>query len=101
MHSNVNHAEPTQLTFMGIPNYSNALEANGAAAVFVPLQLGDESLRAIYDRLDGLMLAGGEDVHPAEYGEEVAPYCGLIDPMRDAAELTLVRWAFQDRKPLL
>ncbi|MEP7200877.1 MAG: gamma-glutamyl-gamma-aminobutyrate hydrolase family protein [Chloroflexota bacterium] len=107
MHSNVNesgssdHAERRGLVFLGGPNYINALELNGGAAVFIPLQLGDESLRDIYQQLDGLLLAGGEDLHPNEYGEEVESYCGHIDVMRDASELALARWALADQKPIL
>ncbi len=101
MHSNANHLDERGLTFLGGPNYSKALELNGGAAVFIPLKLGDESLRDIYDRMDGLLLAGGEDVDPREYGEEVAPHCGHVDPLRDAVELRLARWAMQDHKPML
>jgi putative glutamine amidotransferase len=101
MSSNVNHHERRNLSFSGGPNYSHALELNGGAAIFIPLKLGDESLRVIYERLDGVLLAGGEDVHPNEYGEEVAPYCGEIDVARDAVEFRLARWALHDRKPLL
>jgi putative glutamine amidotransferase len=103
MHSNVNHHEHDShgLHFMGTPNYSRALDLNGGAAIFIPLKLADDSLRDIYERLDGLLLSGGEDVHPKEYGEDVAPYCGHIDEMRDAVELTLTRWALREGKPLL
>ncbi len=101
MFSNVNSKERKSLSFLGGPNYTRALDLNGGTPFFVPLQLSEPSLRAIYERMDGLLLAGGEDVHPREYGEEVAAYCGEIDEMRDAAELTLARWALREQKPIL
>ena len=101
MFSNVNNRERKSFAFLGGPNYARALDLNGGSPFFVPLQLGADSLRALYERMDGLLLAGGEDVHPNEYGEEVAPYCGEIDPMRDQAELTLTCWALRERKPVL
>jgi len=51
--------------------------------------------------LDGLLLAGGEDVDPACYGEPRHEKCGPVSPDRDKAELTLTRWAMDDGKPLL
>ncbi len=81
--------------------YTRALELAGAAPVLIPLQLGSESLRAIFSRLDGLLLAGGVDVVPQEYGEETQSYCGEIHPARDAVELELVRWALEWKMPLL
>jgi len=58
-------------------------------------------LRAIYDRLDGLLIPGGVDINPAEYGEAQRPECGNLDPARDRVELQLVRWAIDEGKPVL
>jgi putative glutamine amidotransferase len=58
-------------------------------------------LRATYERLDGLFLTGGVDVDPARYGEPVHERCGVLDPDRDEVELTLLRWAMADHKPVL
>ncbi len=89
------------MEFRGMPTYCRALELNGGAAMFIPLDLSAEALRGIYDQIDGLLLTGGVDVHPNEYGEAVEPCCGEIDPLRDAAELKIARWALADKKPLL
>jgi putative glutamine amidotransferase len=62
----------------------------------------DETLlRTLYELLDGLLLAGGEDVDPAYYGEPRHEECGPVSPERDKAELALTRWAMDDGKPLL
>lgn len=81
--------------------YLRALAAAGAAPVTIPLHLDESTLRAIYDRLDGLFLPGGEDLDPAEYGEENHELLGAVDQERDRTELLLARWAVQDGKPLL
>lgn len=60
-----------------------------------------DTLRGIYDRLDGLLIPGGVDLCPSQYGEEVLPVCGRLDPARDAVELQLTRWAIADKKPVL
>jgi putative glutamine amidotransferase len=81
--------------------YVAAAEA-GAVPVMIPLFDGDEAtLRAIYDRLDGLLLAGGVDMDPSSFGEAPHPRLGMTDSARDAVELTLVRWAIADAKPVL
>lgn len=74
----------------------------GAVPWMIPL-LDDDliTLREIYDRLDGLLIPGGVDINPAEYGEEIRPECGNLDPARDRVELQLVRWAVEDGKPVL
>jgi len=58
-------------------------------------------LRALYERLDGLLLSGGGDVEPNRYGEEPIRELGPVDPPRDALELPLARWAVADGKPVL
>jgi putative glutamine amidotransferase len=81
--------------------YLIALATVSAAPVLLPLLDEDTAtLRAIYDRLDGLFLAGGVDVDPASYGEACNPLTGRIDPSRDSVELTLTRWALADGMPI-
>lgn len=87
--------------FSGIPlSYTRSIEKAGGAPIVIPLQLSEESLRVIYARLDGLLLAGGVDVSPTQFGEEVMPYCGEIDELRDATELRVTRWALAEDKPI-
>ena len=86
--------------FAVVSTYTRALELAGAAPIAIPLQLGEETLSTIYARLDGLLIAGGVDVHPSEFGEEVEPFCGEIDRERDVVELQLLRWAIQQDMPV-
>jgi len=82
--------------------YVNALRGSGAVPWIIPLIPDDlATLREIYDRLDGVFLTGGVDVDPTRYGEPKAEYCGRTDPPRDAVEIQLIRWAMEDKKPIL
>lgn len=82
--------------------YVRVLSSLGAVPWLIPLLPDDvDTLRATYDRLDGLFLTGGVDVDPSHYGEPKHPNCGHTDPDRDAVEMTLVRWALDDHKPIL
>lgn len=82
--------------------YFHAAIQSGAVPWMIPL-LDDDlaTLREIYERLDGVLIPGGVDINPREYGEDVRPECGNLDPARDAVELQLVRWAIEDGKPTL
>ena len=82
--------------------YFVAATSAGAVPWMIPLLDDDPyTLREIYERIDGLLIPGGVDINPAEYGEEKRPECGNLDPARDRVELQLVRWAIADGKPVL
>ena len=55
----------------------------------------------IYQRLDGLLLAGGGDIAPRNFGEVRKAKLSSVDPPRDRAELWLTRRAVCDDLPLL
>jgi glutamate racemase len=78
-----------------------AVAAAGGLPVYVPPGLDPETLRDLYDRLDGLLLPGGPDVRPTLYGQAQHPMTLVIDDPRDALELTLARWAAADELPVL
>ncbi|MBN1137347.1 MAG: gamma-glutamyl-gamma-aminobutyrate hydrolase family protein [Anaerolineae bacterium] len=82
-------------------SYAHAVARAGAAPLLIPLLAGEALLRALYDKIDGLLLPGGVDVHPKRYGEEIHEKCGSISEIRDEVELVLIRWAMADHKPLL
>jgi putative glutamine amidotransferase len=82
--------------------YFLALTSVGAVPWMIPLLDRDEAtLRQIYERLDGVFVAGGVDVEPTSYGEDRHALCGVTDPPRDVVEMTLTRWALEDGKPFL
>ncbi len=81
--------------------YITALTAVGAAPVLIPLDLGIETMRSVFERLDGLFLAGGGDMNPACYNQSVYPKTEGLDLLRDDAELIMARWALEAHMPVL
>ena len=82
--------------------YVHAMAAAGGVPVLIPLLAErPDTLRAIYDRLDGIFLPGGVDIDPACYGTEPHELLGRLDPPRDITEVTMTRWAIEDGKPFL
>ena len=82
-------------------SYVRALTAAGCAPVLIPILDDDERLRAIYERLDGIVFPGGADIAPGEYHEEPIGDLNVVEAARDRTELTLARWAFADDLPTL
>ena len=84
-------------------SYARAVALAGGAPALIPLLDDEIALRALYERLDGVLLPGGGDVNPARYGEATRPDCAVsgVDDLLDSVELTLARWALADGKPLL
>lgn len=81
--------------------YVRAIEAAGAAPVLIPLLDDPDRLEAIYRRLDGMVLPGGEDVAPQAYREQPIGDLNVVEPKRDRVELALARWAIRDDLPML
>ncbi|MGC8827188.1 MAG: gamma-glutamyl-gamma-aminobutyrate hydrolase family protein, partial [Anaerolineae bacterium] len=81
--------------------YIEALQRAGAAPLLVPVGLPEEALQALAERLDGLLLAGGEDVNPQFYGAELHPTMRHTDPLRDETEIMLTRWMVAQDRPVL
>ena len=78
--------------------YSQAVIAAGGIPVFLPLDL-DPSDAA--DKLDGLLLTGGDDIAQARYGAELGEHTHLPEPTRDDYELALLSRAAERRVPTL
>lgn len=78
-----------------------AVEDAGGLPVLIPISIGESTLRAIYDRVDAVLLPGGGDVRPSIYGAEPHPTTGNFDDLRDEMELQVARWAVAEDRPLL
>lgn len=79
---------------------ARSVETAGGLPVIVPLGLRAASLTGLLARLDGVLLAGGGDIDPARYGLGPHPAVSGVDPVRDAAEISLARWAVAGARPL-
>lgn len=82
--------------------YAESVTMGGGLPVYVPI-IHDLTLADAYmQKLDGLILSGGdEDVQPFRYHE--CPLHGLnnVSPDRDAWEFALVKAALEQNKPIL
>jgi putative glutamine amidotransferase len=82
-------------------HYVRCVALAGGAPLLIPLELDERAWRSIYERMDGLLLAGGVDVEPGHYGEGPHPSLGEVDRALDEAELLLARWALTGGLPVL
>jgi putative glutamine amidotransferase len=83
-------------------DYSHGVEMAGGIPLIIPIvEQPKETIREIAERIDGLLLAGGDDVSPLLYGEE--PHIGLgeVSPERDEQELALISEVVKLKKPIL
>lgn len=88
--------EKTELFSLGT-EYVASLERHGASVILLPgAAEHDESLSGI----DGLVLAGGEDIHPNRWGGQEDPN-QTYDPLRDASEISLYQRARKAKIPVL
>src|SRR5882724_7138437 len=79
--------------------YIESLKRAGAVPVLIPPQ--PENAADLVDSLDGILLAGGDDCDPAEYGEEKHPSSETMDPRRQQNDLGLARVARERGIPTL
>ncbi len=70
-------------------DYIRQVQTAGGIAVVIPPQPGDPG--EVLDRIDGLMLTGGNDLQASLYGDEPHAEAEAPDPVRDAWEFALVR----------
>ncbi len=80
--------------------YVDAVRRAGGRPVLLPPAAdgGPDDLAASFD---GLLLVGGGDVAPTEYGAEAHPETSSVDPARDGLEIGLVRAADATGLPTL
>lgn len=88
-------------TFGNYVSYLRALEAAGAIPQLIHLSQDEEVLHVLYSRCDGMLFAGGDDLHPARYNEPPHPKLGETSPLQDEVELRLFERVRADGKPVL
>lgn len=78
--------------------YVDAVQQAGGRAVLLPPDTADDE---VLDRLDGLVIIGGADVGPSNYGAAPHPTTDEPRSARDASEILLCRGARARDLPLL
>ncbi|HET91776.1 MAG TPA: gamma-glutamyl-gamma-aminobutyrate hydrolase family protein [Chloroflexi bacterium] len=95
-------ARPPNIPLYSIgQTYVHAILLARGAPVVIPPHLDEDRLRAIFERIDGLLLSGGGDVQPSFFGERDSGLLWSLDERRDRTELALARWALAERLPVL
>ena len=83
-------------------SYIAAIQRAGGLAVMIPPDgRFEERPDEMLDLLDGLILAGGNDIDPACYGADPHPETHHTVPERDRSELALARRAVERDMPVL
>ncbi len=81
--------------------YSNSIIKAGGIPMLIPITTDSLVLRDILERVDGVVMIGGEDIHPSYYGEEPIPQLGSVDSIRDIYDMALIRMAHDMNIPML
>ena len=93
---------PDQPSYLRLrATYPAAVEAAGGVPVLVPPLTDPAALRELFERLDGLVLPGGLDVHPRHYGDAETHPTTEVDDVLDELELRVARWAAETDVPTL
>lgn len=82
-------------------SYVRALLAAGLTPLLVPPLVEPQRAAAVLDAVSGLVLTGGEDVHPSRYGAPPHGRLEATDAARDAIELALYHTARERSLPVL
>ena len=81
--------------------YAARVARAGGLPVWLPNVADDISPELYLERIDVLLLSGGEDVDPRHYGEEPGTDTLEISAERDRFELPLVRAFWNKKRPIL
>ena len=99
-HDVVPQGEPARTELALGERYLDAVRMAGAMPVILaPVRTG--AVDQLLDRLDGVCLSGGPDLHPHHYGAPEHPELGPTEPELDRFELALARRAIARGLPVL
>lgn len=82
--------------------YTDAIKNAGGIPVLIPVFSSSErDMEELLTRLDGVILTGGDDIHPIHYGEEPKQGLGEVYPERDEMEIALAVECVREEFPLM
>ena len=94
----IEHDESRQFI---VRDYMRSVAEAGGVPLLMSMDMTDRELEACLNAMDGILLAGGNDVDPSLYDEHPHPCIGEIDPLRDAFESRLIELLSQRDLPVL
>jgi len=81
-------------------DYVEAILRAGGIPFIIPFNEDLESTREMVKQVDGIILSGGHDVDPHNYGEEPLLKIGEVFPERDAFDMEIYKTAIELKKPI-
>lgn len=82
-------------------DYIDSVVQNGGIPFIIPFNQDAEVIQAQMENVQGLILSGGHDVDPHNYGEEPEQKLGNIWPERDKFDMLLLKLAEKKHIPVL
>lgn len=82
-------------------DYIDSVIQNGGIPFIIPFSQDEEVVKAQMENIQGLILSGGHDVDPHNYGEEPEQKLGNIWPERDKFDMLLLKLAEEKHIPVL
>ncbi|QGG98123.1 gamma-glutamyl-gamma-aminobutyrate hydrolase family protein [Streptococcus dysgalactiae] len=82
-------------------DYVSSVCKNDAIPMILPISEDVTILDGYINTIDGLILSGGHDICPLNYGEEPSPKLGDTFPARDAFDFALLERAVAKEIPIL
>ena len=81
--------------------YYEILMSANALPVFIPPLIKESDLSPILDKLDGLMLTGGDDLDPRKMGLSPHPSVTVVPERRELSDRMLCKMVQQRKMPVL
>ena len=80
--------------------YSDSVRRGGGLPVLL-IPVEEDEIDDVLDRVDGVMLTGGGDIDPGQYGAEAEESLQMLDAERDEFELALVHRLLERQMPTM
>ena len=81
-------------------DYVEAILRAGGIPFIIPFNEDLESIREMVEHVDGVILSGGHDVNPYNYGEDPLLKIGEVFPERDVFDMEIYKTAVKYNKPV-
>ena len=82
-------------------DYVDSVVQNGGIPYIIPFNEDEEVVKEQLLNVQGLILSGGHDVDPHNYGEELEQKIGDVWPERDIFDMRLLKFAEENNIPVL
>lgn len=81
-------------------SYLASVFESGAVPLLIPACRKIEQAKPYFDKIDGLLLTGGEDICPTKYDQKPSAFVRKVSKSRDELEFKLARFAIEKNMPL-